>query len=129
MNDSQPRPDLNGQGANIAKPPDRHQLAIAILAIATAAVGFGLFGFNLKIDPVSLALTGIPGATSILFSFVVLTLLVYAILVISISRLLLRDENPTGRDLVGGPFYWMSIEMLLLGVTYIMRIFQTPLPI
>ena len=31
------------------KPPDGHQLAVAILAIATAAIGFGIFGGDLAL--------------------------------------------------------------------------------
>ncbi len=105
--------------------PDRHQLALAILAIATAAIGFGLFGSGLRMS----GDFGENAMSTFLPVFVILALVSYALVVISTGRILMRDDNPSGWDLVvKGPFYWMSVEIMLIALTFLIRLFQSTMP-
>ncbi len=98
-------------------PPDRHQLAVAILAIATAAVGFGLFGHWLQppepkpaFEMTKWVMRFIVGSRFVLVS---LTILSYFLLLESVSRLLSR-EKILGTELVNGPIMWLFVEMACL---------------
>ena len=105
------------------KSPDRHQLAVAILAIATAAIGFGLFGSDVQIGELvrtpSLArdilwarLVGVAFATTSYF-FVLITV-----------GKMLPDEKITGKQLANGPIVWFLMEMLSLAWLYILNVIE-----
>ena len=100
-------------------PPDRHQLAIAILAIATAAIGFGLFGsdVNLGIDVFDAGIT--TTLRRLRFGLVVAALVCYAGVIVTVGRILFREDNATGRELVLGPMRWMVFEMLSLALIFV----------
>ena len=101
------------------KPPDRHQLAVAILAIATAAIGFGLFSSDVQlISSPDLAraiqwgrLAGI--ALAIVFYFLVL---------LTVGEILLKEET-SGRELAG-PIGWLYLEMASLAWLYVLSLIE-----
>ncbi len=99
------------------KPPDRHQLAVAILAIATAAIGFGLFAqFDGPSAPKpELQMVGLVADLISVSRFVLISLTVvsYFLLLEKVSRLLSRD-NLSGSELVNGPMTWLFVEMACL---------------
>ncbi|MDE2959355.1 MAG: hypothetical protein OXU28_04795 [Chloroflexota bacterium] len=107
----------------IARTPDRHQLAAAILAIATAAIGFGIFGGDLSIGAWEKDLGFARGAQlgkllGILFAGVF-----YFLVLLSTSRIFL-DEQITGRQLVLGPFRWLYMEMISLAGLYSLNLVE-----
>lgn len=79
-------------------------LSIAILAIATTALGLGIFAGYFRSDAESpsfiLITRTIASSAAIIY---------YAILAISVSNILLKDREsgPTGRDVAHGPLMWM----------------------
>ena len=106
-----------------SKPPDRHQLAVAILAIAAAAIGFGLFGsdvtFNEFVREPGLArhiqwarLAGIASAT--VFYFLVL---------LTVGRML-SNEEISRKELTNGPIAWFYMEMVSLAWLYIVSVIE-----
>ena len=100
-------------------PPDRHQLAIAILAIATAARGFGLFGTDVKLG-IDLSDAGTTATLRwFRFGLVVVALVCYAGVMVTVGRILFREDNATGRELVLGPMRWMVLEMLSLALVFV----------
>ena len=102
----------------IAKPPDRHQLAVAILAIATAAIGFGLFGGDVSVGKFELVdgfTAGIQGAKLAMITTAIVCYFAGAISVIRV----LREDQITGERLVSGPMQWLVIEMVALAELYL----------
>ena len=98
---------------------DRQNQALAILAIATAAIGFGLFGSDWEWrtlyfgDPYAVFLLmvqaiGITAAT-----------LGYFLVLLTSSRILARDERVAGLELILGPMIWLTIEMIGMGLLFL----------
>ena len=107
----------------IARTPDRHQLAAAILAIATAAIGFGIFGGDLSVGAWEKDLGFARGAQlgkllGILFAGVF-----YFLVLLSSSRIF-QDEQITGRQLVLGPLQWLYMEMVSLAGLYSLNLVE-----
>jgi hypothetical protein len=102
-------------------PSSGHQLAIAIVAIATAAIGFGLFGADIQIGVFEWT-TGLVSSVQLgrLFGLVATTVF-YFLVVISVGRLL-PDGEITGRQLTDGPMQWFFLEMVSLGGLYIIDV-------
>ena len=94
---------------------DRQNQALAILAIATAAIGFGLFGPDWELQ--------IPTAKDPEVSFIliaqifgiVITLFAYFLVLITSGRILARDDKVTGLELITGSMAWLVVEALGLG--------------
>ena len=109
-----------------SNPRDRHQLAVAILAIATAVIGFGLFGadFQTAGDSPWSPRDGINSESLLVLAF--FALVSYALVVVSAGRILLREHNPSGVDLVKGPLFWMAVEIIPLALIFVIRLFQVP---
>ena len=107
----------------IAGRPGRHQLAVGILAIATAAIGFGLFGSNLQIGQFGQIDNFASSIQNAKLAGIALTALFYFWLLLDVSRILLDDEI-TGSRLVFGPLQWLFMEMLSLAVLYGFTIIQ-----
>ncbi len=117
----------NSDGSAVQpRQPDRHQLALAILAIATAAIGFGLFGadFHITGDSFWSLEDGTTSESLLVLAF--FTLVSYAGVLISTGQILLRDDNPSGVDLVKGPLLWMGVELMLLALMFIINILHFP---
>ena len=102
-----------------AQASDRQNQALGILAIATAAIGFGLFGADIKLlTPTS------PNPAFILVFIVqaygiVGALSCYVAVLLSSARILARDDRVAGRELVLGPMAWMAGEMFSMAVLFI----------
>ena len=102
---------------------DRQNQTVAILAIATAAVGFGLFGVDIDLQ--------IPSAENpeINLGFIVHTftipaaLLFYGAVLVTSARILGRDGSVTGIELVRGPLAWMYGEMVSLALIFLTKLF------
>lgn len=106
-----------------SKSPDRHQLSVAILAIATAAIGFGLFGGDIQFGELmqtpSLArdiqwarLAGIAFAT-----------VSYFLVLVTVGRMLPKDQI-SGKELTNGPFAWFYMEMVSLAWLYMLSVIE-----
>ena len=102
------------------QPPDRHQQALAILAIATAAIGVGLFGGGLKINGAGEQLDWPSLMLTIAKSFAILvTVGTYFRVFISTYRILELERVVTGREVVAGPLLWLYWEMLSLALIFL----------
>ena len=111
---------------NDFKRPDRHQQALAILAIATAAIGVGLFGGGLKLAGPSEELSGVVLALSIARSFALLAAIGTNFAVFTSVHHVLGIEGPvTGREIVGGPLLWLYWEMLSLALIFLVNAYLT----
>ena len=105
------------------KPPDPYQLAVAILAIATAAIGFGLFGNNFQIGELAPA-PGQPRAFQVVkLAGLVSTTLFYFLVLVTVSRMLSKDKI-ANQELVNGPMVWFYLEMVSLTVLYFFGIIE-----
>ncbi|MCE2499753.1 MAG: hypothetical protein J4G13_02695 [Dehalococcoidia bacterium] len=105
------------------KAPDRHQLAVAILAIATAAIGFGLFGSDLDLGELTTA-SGL--AREIQWAKLIgaaATTVFYFMVLITVGRMLSND-NISGRQLTNGPIMWLYMEMISLAWIYFVRLME-----
>ena len=105
------------------KSPDRHQLAVAILAIATAAIGFGLFGSDVQFGEFVRA----PSLTrDILWARLVGVALAtgsYFIVLITVGKML-PNEEISGKELANGPIVWFLMEMLSLAWIYVLNVIE-----
>ena len=100
----------------------RQQLAVAMLGIATAAIGFGLFGSDLRLawSPWEQGWSAWRQSVQI-FSFAG-CLISYGGVLISTVWMLARADHVKATDLVNGPLFWFICEMLSLGVLYVVNI-------
>ena len=106
-----------------AKQPDRHQLAVAILAIATAAIGFGLFGGDVEIHR-RVAEGGVAlGFQRGKLIGILVSGMFYVLVLWSVSRIL-RGDRVTGRQLADGPLLWLYMEMVSLGGLYLLTVLE-----
>ena len=98
---------------------DRQNQALGILAIATAAIGFGLFGADINLPtPTS------PNPAFILVfivqaSGIVGALSCYVAVLLSSAGILARDDRVAGQELVRGPMAWMAGEMFSLAAIFL----------
>jgi len=87
------------------------------LAIATAAIGFGLFGqFHEQpvAEPQLQTARLIAGLIAVSrFVLISLTVMSYFLLLEKVSRLLSKDKI-SGSELVNGPMTWLFVEMACL---------------
>ena len=101
---------------------DRQNQALVILAIATAAIGFGLFGIDLNLQ------TPTADGTEIVFFIARVVgifgaLGYYAAVLWSSSKLLMREDKITGSELVLGPLISMAAEMVSLAFIFLVDLF------
>ena len=105
------------------KSPDGHQLAVGILAIATAAIGFGIFGGNFALGE----LVQTPGLAKQIqwakLTSIVATTTFYFLVLVTVGRLLPRRQI-SGRELVNGPMAWLYLEMVSLAGLYFFRVIE-----
>ena len=105
--------------------PDYHQLAVAILAIATAAIGFGLFGGGLSIGELTFT-----SGFNLVRSFQVAKLVgaassatFYFLVVIDVAAVF-RDGEVSGERLRNGPMFWFFLEMVSLGGLFLVSVME-----
>ena len=98
--------------------------AVTILAIATAVIGFGLFGSD------QLAGIDLRGSSETIFAMVFKLLLSlhalgqYAVLLLSVSSLLRQESSVTGRQVAHGPLLQMALVMTSVALIFIIGIFE-----
>ncbi len=97
-----------------SKQPEWYQLAIAIMAVATAAIGFGLFGSGVEVGPWVSEPDFARGAQLGKVAGILASGVFYLLVLLSVARFL-QDEHVTGRQLVFGPLQWLFMEMTSLG--------------
>lgn len=98
---------------------DYQQMAIAILAIATAAIGIGLWAQNFdgslpKSDNPWLEVLYWIQVPSVLAAT-----LLYFVAFASVARILALNRNITGKDLVQGPVVWLWMQMGFLALLFL----------
>ena len=100
-------------------------LSVTILAIATAAVGFGLFGADFRVGE-NILETGLSSHLVRLKVIAALSVLIcYSVLVVSVARILGRKEVTDGH-VVNGPIRWMAMEMTYVAAIFIIRVLEEP---
>ena len=91
--------------------------SVTLLAIATGAVGFGLFGAEFRVS-----MEFLPTAKFVAAGYV---LVVYVALVRSVSRIL-QSDDVTGEDVVQGPLFYMFLVVLYVVSIFVVGIFESP---
>lgn len=89
------------------------QMAVAILAIATAALGFGLWGQDLAPSEIG----GAPLRYARRSLGLVATISYFGTFV-SVGRILAQEGRITGQDLVTRPMAWLYLQMLALALLF-----------
>lgn len=91
--------------------------AVTILAIATVALGFGLFGaeFRASVELLPVAKC-VSGGYALVF---------YAALVISVRRIL-ESSHVSGRDVTQGPLTHMAVVMVYVASIFVLGLFENP---
>ena len=98
---------------------DYQQMAIAILAIATAALGFAIWAQDLdlaypvKPDSGMLLLYGVRVATP------VIAIVFYFLTFITVGDILGRDHSVTGILVVRRPIVWLYLQMVTLSILFL----------
>ncbi len=108
-------------------PHSNHQnQALTILAIATAAIGFGLFGAEFSTGQILFepGLSGILARTKLGCGS--MALVSYATVLASVAVIVMQDDNVTGRNVAEGPILLMSIEMTFVALILIIGVFEEP---
>ena len=91
--------------------------SIAILAIATGAIGFGLLGSEFRASMEFLPTMQFVGAGYVLVAYIAL---------VGSVRHILESEHMTGRHEVQGPLLNMFLLVLYVVVIFVAEIFDTP---
>ena len=100
-------------------------ISVTILAIATAAMGFGLFGADFR--PVA----NLPETRLESFLAVAkllaggLALLQYAAVLASVAKILIQDGNVSGRQVTLGPLVLMAVEMAFVAAIFVIGVFES----
>ena len=94
-------------------------MAIALLAIATAALGFAIWTQDFD-----LALPETDDLTIAFFYWVqvvapLVAIVLYFAMLLSVSRILARTENVVGMDLVRQPIFWLYWLMITLAIMFL----------
>ena len=98
-------------------------MAVAILAIATAAIGFGLFGSDVQFGELIRA----PGLSRDIqwarLAGVAFATICYFVVLITVGRILSNDKI-SGKELTNGPIVWFYMEMVSLAWLYILSVIE-----
>jgi hypothetical protein len=110
-------------------PHSNHQnQALTILAIATAAIGFGLFAAEFRTGTVLFG-TG-PGSdlarTKLLCGGA--ALVSYTAVLVSVGGIIAQDDSVTGRQVAQWPMFLMALEMAFIALIFIVGVFENPAP-
>ena len=112
------------RGGNDERPSivaGRHQMALALLAVATAAIGFSLFGDAIQIGPWVKDPGFASGAQQGKIFGAVAASFFYVLVLLSVGSAL-QDGRFTARRLVFGPLQWFYMEMISLGGIFFVQI-------
>ena len=91
--------------------------AVTILAIATGAIGFGLFGADFRVS-VDL----LPTMKFVAGGYV----LVFYIVLVRSVRGILESGGVTGKDVAQGPLFYMFLVVLYVVSIFVVGIFDNP---
>ena len=96
-------------------------LAMTVLAIATAVIGFGLFGSGLQ-DGGSIL------GTSRLIQWIygLMALLHYGIVVELVRRIIRQSDPATGEQVANGPLLFMALQVAYVAMVFIVGAFENP---
>lgn len=105
-----------------AKAQHLQTLGTALLAMATAAVGFGLLQ-NTALAPTYAELLAFPQWAGIFawgkVGFGIAAIVLYFIVVVNVRRMWSLDESITMNEIIQGPLFFMITEMGALTVLFI----------
>lgn len=110
-----------------AHQPSQHfqSLSVTILAIATAAVGFGIFGADFRI------ISGLPELHGIVLFWAVLKLICgagamigYASVVVAVGKMLTQESPVTGRQVALRPLLLTGVVMVFVAFIFIIGVFE-----
>jgi hypothetical protein len=105
--------------------------AIAILAIATAVIGFGLFGgdfFGKEVSTVSQSGLPADAITSLRTAKAICGVMVvgqYVFVFISVKRVFLLGNDATGQHVVDGPLTQLFLQVWFLAIVFIIDVIET----
>ncbi len=102
---------------------DRQSQAVAILAIATAAIGFGLFGVDLDLKVPSAENPEIASKFIANLLCILTALGFYFAVFLTSGRILAQNQSVPGHQLVRGPLNWMYWEMVSLALIFLAKLF------
>ena len=98
---------------------DYQQMAIAILAIATAAIGIGLWAQSFDGSLPKSENPWLEVLYWVQVPSVFAATLLYFVTFASVARILGRNGNVTGKDLVQGPVVWLWMQMGFLALLFL----------
>ena len=102
----------------------RQNQALTILAIATAVVGFGLFGADFNTGTILLDSSLTASLARAKIGLGIAALVSYATVLVSVAAILRRRTNVTGRQLVAVPLHRMYLVLFFIGLIFITGIFE-----
>ena len=102
--------------------------ALVILTIATAAIGFGLFGVEFRTGGILLEYGMGPFLSRLKLGFGLVALIYYAAVLASVMKVLMQDDDVTSRQLVTGPLLRMYIEIAYIALIFVVGVFEEPVP-
>ena len=97
----------------------RQNQALAILAIATAAIGFGLFGSDWQWRTLASNDPYAPLLYTVQSLGIVVPSIAYFLVLVTSGMILARDNRVSGLQLIQGPMIWLTIEMMGLGLLFL----------
>jgi hypothetical protein len=102
--------------------------ALTILTIATAAIGFGLFGSDFDTGTTLLEGGLSPTFARAKLGYGIVALGFYVTVLKSVREILMQSDNVTGRHIVEGPLSRMYAEMVFVALIFIVGAFEEPVP-
>ena len=104
-----------------------HQtIAIAILTIATAAIGAGLFTADFQTGEILLERGLSPFGARLKLGFAGLALAFYATVLKSVRDIFLRDQKVTSRQVAAGPLFRLYMVLGYISLIFIISVFEDP---
>ncbi len=99
--------------------------AVAILTIATAIIGFGLFGSDLHKDVIRLGPgSQVPPLVAIKYLFAGAAIVHYLLLVESVRRVFKQTIPVSGQQIGDGPLFFMLLEIFYVALMFIFGAFE-----
>lgn len=98
---------------------DRQNQSLAILAIATAAIGFGLFGSDWEWRTLASNDPYAPLLYTVQALGIVVPSIAYFLVLVTSGMILARDDRVSGIELIQGPMVWLMIEMMGMGLLFL----------
>ena len=96
-----------------------HQMAIAVLAIATAALGIALWAQDFDLTRPQSENRWIATLYWTQVASISVAILLYFATFASVARMLWQERNVTGRDLVRRPVVWLYFQMAALALLFL----------